>query len=360
MVNRTCSRVSLVLFALALVALASSATTIRIPLPAEMIAQSDLIVEGRLTIRVDTVELEIDEVIKGSAGKWKRLKLTYEHSNLDFNLSQVLYQRGSDSVMVLGRLDDRTGTLILPWLDGSIWPREMSSVVSAPVTLKSAHALVAGSARLEKAANAGPKELVSELIEGVEDPDRRILVLSFLDVQLDEYLAEREQRRALLLVIGGQLLKLRPMDAETVDSVARISPMLPPSVALDYLMEAAHSEEPRIAQTAYARVRSVLRARELIERDEAHEIDDLATMEGIVARELPGLRVEDAQEALLLFDSPQLEVRARASDVVASILGEEVPHAAPLNLVDARAFWRTKIHQISLDLSKQEKKYIER
>ena len=342
MASRTYSRLSLVLVVVVLAASVSSATTV-FPSPAQMIVQSDFIAEGRLAVRGDTVWLEIEETIKGSVGSRTELELISEHSNFDFSLSQLVGGRGSDTVMVLGRLGDRAETLILPWLGASIWPREASSVVSGPATLKNARALVTVSARLETAANRGPEQLLSELVKGLEDVDRRIVVLSFLETQLDEFLKEREQRRALSLVIGAQLLELRPMDAETVNSVARVSPMLPPSVALDYLMEAARLDNPRIARSAYARARSVLRARRLIEQSEAREIEDLTSMEAIVARELPSLRVEDAREALLLFDSTKPEVRARASDAVAAILGERRPHAAASNPESERAFWATKI-----------------
>ena len=350
MAIRTCYRVSLILFVFSLAASITWATTTVFPLPAEMVAQADFIVEGRLTVHDDAVALEIDEIMKGTSSKRTKLALISEHSILDFSLSRVARRRGSETVIVLGRLDEQTGTLVLPWMDASIWPREATTVADGPLTLESARALVTGLDRLRKVAEQGSDQLVADLVSGMEAPESRLVVLGFVESRLDEFVREPEQHHALLLVMGAQLTEDRPMDVATVSSVARISNLLPPSAALNYLMEAARSENPRVAQQAYQRARSILSARRLIEPNEAREIHDLATMGAIVVRELPSLRIEDAKKALKIFDSTGEELRLRASDVVAIMLGEPRPHSAPSDLEAARSFWTAKIDSAQAEL----------
>lgn len=321
------------------------ARDIGIPPPDEMAYRADLIVEGRLLLDGGSVALQVESSLKGNATAGDRLPVISEHNPMGFSLEQVAGRRAGQRLILLGRYDEKTGELVLPWLDASIWPPTDDSHYSAPATLERGRELVLDSMQLEQAAERGVEALAAELLAGLDSEGRRLAVLGFLDSRLAEFVEDRDHRRALVLVIAGQLLDAGYADRATVGSVARLSPRMPASAALRYLLKIARGDDERSAKLAYAPARSVLRARRLIEQEQAREIDAMPELEAIVAAELPALRIEDARLALTLFDSPIGAVRDSAGAAVATMLDRQDVEAVPPGPDEARRFWRTKIDE---------------
>jgi hypothetical protein len=134
-----------------------------------------------------------------------------------------------------------------------------------------------------------------------------------------DILKDKALERSLLFILMAQVVSEGSIEPATVENIASLSPRLPPSLTLRYLLKAAKGAEPGVSKRALSSARAMLQSRKMLERGEAQ---NLAELEAILNKNFAFFQLDDARIALSLFDSDLDVIRAATKNVLDTILSQ--------------------------------------
>ena len=315
-----------------------SFANLAIPRPEQMIKDSTLIVEGALIVDQGVTSIKVHEVLKGDAIIGETLLLFSEHNPVGFDLTSMATAWSGKTAVMLG-IREENNKVVLPWLQFSIWPMGSNSKPLSS-SLMGSRSFVKEILDYLELAKKGESFIVPVMISDLENPNKSLSVLGFLNAFSDADILDEDSRNGMMYIAMTTLLSANNYNPAVVDLLSSMAPELPASLALQYFINAANMDNEN-SSLARSNAASILRSRRMLSRDSDSNLSDL---KNDMQTNESKLRCLAAKRALHLFDSPIPAVQKRASKILYQIHeGREAKNGEMDQALDKKAYWEAQI-----------------
>ena len=320
----------------------SNAFEIIVPPDANIVQKADLIISGIIGFN-DANEplIKIEQVYKGDVNGSENVRLKLKDAIFRFSLPDYLKPYQGKQVIVLGKYDQTNQTLILPWWVASIWPYRPhgNEILFPPETYKDSEDFLVAMVEYIELGGKDKDLLINKLLDDVNLPSKRYAVLGYSREILPKLLNDIPFTEQFCAALMAEIVSNNITDPYTVNNVAFIYGLMPPSVCARYLIEASFREENVKSELAFNRAKNIL----IRDFNEKKKIKTPKELEAIFIQKQFSLEMSDAIKALKMFDSINQRLRQSADKVLGIILKDS---AKPDESVrDKKEYWQQKIEQ---------------
>jgi len=313
-----------------------------VPSDTDIVQQADLIIGGVVGFS-DTNEpiIIVKKVFKGNFPINERIRLAFEKTTtFPFSLTNYLKPYYNKQVIVLGKYNSASKTLLLPWLVASIWPYQPhgKEILIPPDNYKDSEDFLVAMLEYIELGKKDKDLLINKLLDDVNSPSKRYAVLGYSIDILPKVLNDTLLTEQVCASLLADIVSNDVNDPYTVNNVAMIHYM-PPSVWGRYLIEASFCEENAQSELAFKRARNILTRN----HEEAKKIKTPQELEAIFKQKEFSLKMADAHNLLKMFDSNNQRLRQSANKVLGIILKDSAKPDE--SVTDKKAYWRKVIQQ---------------
>lgn len=276
-----------------------------------MVREARTIIVGRFSVDGENVRFDVEETIKDTSPTPSPLTVDAALQVMGFTVRDAALKRGRERVLLLGSRDDRR--LYLTWLYASIWPPEIGVRTFPSQSFAACRAFVDDILGYHATGQRDRSALVETLLTDVSGP-RIYAVLDFVWVSLGRYLAASERTVAAQIAWSAlaDILARDRVDEYLGQELINILPILPPTLAVPWLLASNQPHAPVLVQRIFRRCG-------MLSDDRPLTTESATALYSAHAR---ALRARDVDFALAMLDSLYAPLRTCLGDLVlAQLLG---------------------------------------
>jgi len=311
--------------------------------PSTLIAESEIIAIGRISVKDGLLSFTADSALKGSIDE-KTYSLLFPEYVPNFEKKVLLEKLASTDLqrtIVLGKTGrDQKPSILLINSIFSIWPKGLGATIDN-VSFDDSKDLVDSVMRYESVKN-NPEKLLNELFSDISH-SRFLPVVEYSQNRLADIFGQGsiEARKQVLAVAFARFLSGRNGSQTFNNQIfLDVSDSLPQTLAVPWLINIAKSKS-NIAETAFRKVSANFRTRRLI----SGEPTGIDQIESIFNEQRLRFLEYDFKAALAMLDSNYEVVRNNSSILLGRLLGISEKTlvrelAAGKSISETREFWQ--------------------